>query len=119
MEEILKRTTNGFISFCTKCHAYHVEFGNLFFTFTEDEFEHFCQYINSIDGEYYQELNKEMKNARKIFLRMPVKGFYCALYPDELKLFTISSRSIPKFCSPKAISSYTVSFAPDNWLKGF
>ncbi|WP_349946912.1 DUF6686 family protein, partial [Bacteroides cellulosilyticus] len=47
MEEILKRTTNGFISFCTKCHAYHVEFGNLFFTFTEDEFEHFCQYINS------------------------------------------------------------------------
>ena len=35
MEEILKRTTNGFISFCTKCHAYHVEFGNLFFTFTE------------------------------------------------------------------------------------
>ena len=49
MEEILKRTTNGFISFCTKCHAYHVEFG------------------------------------RKIFLRMPVKGFYCALYPDELK----------------------------------
>lgn len=26
-----------------------------------------------------------MKNARKIFLRMPVKGFYCALYPDELK----------------------------------
>ena len=85
MEEILKRTTNGFISFCTKCHAYHVEFGNLFFTFTEDEFEHFCQYINSIDGEYYQELNKDMKNARKIFLRMPVKGFYCALYPDELK----------------------------------
>ena len=71
MEEILKRTTNGFISFCTKCHAYHVE--------------HFCQYINSIDGEYYQELNKDMKNARKIFLRMPVKGFYCALYPDELK----------------------------------
>ena len=58
---------------------------DLFFTFTEDEFEHFCQYINSIDGEYYQELNKDMKNARKIFLRMPVKGFYCALYPDELK----------------------------------
>lgn len=74
-----------FYLLCTKCHAYHVEFGNLFFTFTEDEFEHFYQYINSIDGEYYQELNKNMKNARKIFLRMPVKGFYCALYPDELK----------------------------------
>ena len=82
MEEILKRTTNGFISFCTKCHAYHVEFGNLFFTFTEDEFEHFCQYINSIDGEYYQELNKDMKtrpqdispDAGKRLLLRPLSG---------------------------------------------
>ena len=78
MEEILKRTTNGFISFCTKCHAYHVEFGNLFFTFTEDEFEHFCQYINSIDGEYEQGHEERPQDispdAGKRLLLRPLSG---------------------------------------------
>lgn len=84
MDSILKQTSNGFISFCTKCNAYHLEFGNLFFKFTEDEFQHFCRYISSIDGEYYQNQNRELRNARKIFLRMPVQGFFCTLHPEEL-----------------------------------
>lgn len=84
MDSILKQTSNGFISFCRKCSTYQVEFGNLFFRFTEDEFHRFCQYISSIDGEYYQSMNQDMRNARKIFLRMPIEGFYCALYLEEL-----------------------------------
>ncbi|WP_018667335.1 DUF6686 family protein [Bacteroides gallinarum] len=84
MDSLLKQTTNGFISFCTECNTYHLEFGNLFFRFTEDEFRHFCRYINSIDGPYYQAQNRHIRNSRKIFLRMPVQGFYCALHPEEL-----------------------------------
>ncbi|ADV43819.1 DUF6686 family protein [Bacteroides helcogenes] len=85
MDSILKQTSNGFISFCSKCNAYNLEFGNLFFRFTEDEFQHFCRYISSIDGEYYQRMNQNMRNARKIFLRMPLQGFYCALHREELE----------------------------------
>lgn len=85
MDRIIKQTSNGFISFCPKCNAYSVEFGNLFFRFTEDEFQHFRRYIASIDGEHYQKMNRNLKNARKIFLRMPVKGFYCVLHQKELE----------------------------------
>ncbi|AVM53638.1 hypothetical protein JN06_02725 [Bacteroides zoogleoformans] len=84
MDSLLKRTANGFVSFCAKCNAYHLEFGNLFFRFTDDEFRHFYRYISSIDGEYYQDLNRNMRNVRKIFLRMPIQGFYCALHLEEL-----------------------------------
>lgn len=84
MDSVLKQTSHGFISFCTQCNAYHLEFGNLFFRFTEDEFQHFCRYISSIDGEYYQHQNRDMRNTRKILLRTPMQGFYCALYPKEL-----------------------------------
>lgn len=84
MDNLLKQTANGFVSFCAKCNAYHLEFGNLFFRFTDDEFRHFRRYIYSIDGEYYKNLNRDMRNARKIFLRMPIQGFYCALHPEEL-----------------------------------
>ena len=38
------------ISYCDHCKVYHLEFGNLFFRFTEDGFLHFRNYVVGING---------------------------------------------------------------------
>lgn len=76
---------NGSLSFCPNCNAYHPEFGNLFFRFTEEEMTEFRKYILSIDGAKYKAINHDIPNRRKIFLRMPIHGFYCTLDSPELK----------------------------------
>ncbi len=81
----LNTTINGSLSFCPNCKAYHLEFGNLFFRFTEEEMTEFRKYILSIDGPKYEAINRDIPNRRKIFLRMPIHGFYCTLNTPELK----------------------------------
>lgn len=81
----LNITHNGSLSFCPTCKAYHLEFGNLFFRFTEEEMTEFRHYISLIDGPKYEVINQDIPNRRKIFLRMPINGFYCALHAAELK----------------------------------
>ena len=82
--EVINRTANGILVHCAKCHSYHLEFGNLFFQFTEEEFESFKDYLDNINGEDYELLNQKTFNNRKIFLRLPIQCIYCALYLNEL-----------------------------------
>ena len=41
--KILNTTPNGLLLFCPNCKAYHLEFGNLFFRFSEEEMKEFMQ----------------------------------------------------------------------------
>lgn len=83
--KILNTTPNGLLLFCPNCKAYHLEFGNLFFRFSEEEMKEFRKYISAIDGPKYEAMNHEMPNRRKIFLRMPINGFHCTVNNTELK----------------------------------
>ncbi len=82
--DIIKTSPNGQLSYCDRCKIYQLEFGNLFFRFTTEEFLYFKNYIRKTDGSYYEEMNKDIPNNRKIFLRMPINGFYCCLHNEEL-----------------------------------
>ena len=48
--ELINKTRSGMISYCDHCKVYHLEFGNLFFRFTEDGFLHFRNYVVGING---------------------------------------------------------------------
>lgn len=82
--EVINRTTNGMLAYCAKCHSYHLEFGNFFFQFTEEELDGFKDYLDKVNGEYYEQLNRDTPNNRKIFLRLPVRCVYVTLYLSEL-----------------------------------
>lgn len=79
-----KKTRNGKLTFCTKCNLNHLEFGNLYFSFTEEELHVFKEYVNSIDGEYFNAMNQNNSNNRKILLPTKLKGIQFALHLEEL-----------------------------------
>ena len=82
--DIIRTSPNGQLSYCGNCKIYLLEFGNLFFRFTTEEFLYFKNYIRKTDGLYYESINKNLPNIRKIFLRMPVNSFFCCLHSEEL-----------------------------------
>ena len=51
--DIIKTSPNGQLSYCDRCKIYQLEFGNLFFRFTTEEFLYFKNYIRKTDGSYY------------------------------------------------------------------
>ena len=55
------------ISYCDHCKVYHLEFGNLFFRFTEDGFLHFRNYVVGINGTEAARMNHGLMSNRKIF----------------------------------------------------
>ncbi len=86
--DIISKTHSGTVGYCERCRMYQVEFGNLLFRFSENGFEHFRNYVVSIDGERWEYKNRHMSATRKIFLRLPVENIYfciCAAELDELK----------------------------------
>ena len=83
------------------------------------------------------EVGSSSTSTSGLIARIPAKAALCICPPERsnglrsryaamskssitsLTRLTISSFGTPKFCSPKAISSNTVSFAPESWLNGF
>lgn len=84
---ILNKTRNGSLSYCTSCKAYHIEFGNLMFNFTESELQLFTNYINGIDGDYFNRLNEHVSTRRRIILPTKLKGISFAMHLEELNEF--------------------------------
>ncbi len=80
----LNSTPNGNLVFCTNCNKYHLEFGNLYFNFSASELKIFTEYINSIDGEYFDMLNQQAHSNRKILLPTKLKGTHFVLHLHEL-----------------------------------
>ena len=81
---IINETSNGKLVFCTNCNLYHLEFGNLYFNFNESELQIFRKYVNSIDGDYYNRINKHSTSKRKIKLPTKLKEIYFFIYLEEL-----------------------------------
>lgn len=81
---LINKTLNGKLVFCKNCNLYHLEFGNLYFNFNEDELQIFRKYLNSIDGDYYHNINQHSTNKRKIMLPTKLKGIHFAMHLEEL-----------------------------------
>ena len=73
------------ISYCDHCKVYHLEFGNLFFRFTEDGFLHFRNYVVGISGTEAARMNHGLMSNRKIFLRLSSENVYFCLTNAELQ----------------------------------
>ncbi|MCS2958516.1 hypothetical protein NXX53_18735 [Bacteroides salyersiae] len=83
--ELINKTRSGMISYCDHCKVYHLEFGNLFFRFTEDGFLHFRNYVVGINGTEAARMNHGLMSNRKIFLRLSSENVYFCLTNAELQ----------------------------------
>lgn len=72
MIQIINKTANGLVFRCSQCHKIHIEFNNLNFNFSENEYKRFTEYIHQLDGEYWAEMNAGSPYRRKI--RIPIAG---------------------------------------------
>ncbi|MFV0565920.1 MAG: DUF6686 family protein [Flavobacteriaceae bacterium] len=64
--KILAKSNRGELSICLSCNIYHLEFNNLYFEFSTEEFVHFKTYILSVDCMYWECAYAETCFKRKI-----------------------------------------------------
>ena len=82
---ILNRTNNGLLFYCTHSLLYNISFNNLTFNFDCSEFHRFRMYLHSIDGQYWE---KEYENSiyeKKIPIPTMQRNFIILLNPIELE----------------------------------
>ncbi len=82
--QLINRTTNGKVFKCSKCTNIHLEYKNLSFNFTKDEYVKFKNYFLTIDGEYWENLNKNSFYDRKIMIPIGHKNFMISMNSVEV-----------------------------------
>lgn len=68
---IISQTQNGKLFTCDYCGKIHLEYNNLFFSFTGEEFERFKEFFSYLDGTYWEEQNEHSPCTRKI--KVPIE----------------------------------------------
>lgn len=88
-KKTLSTTAHGKVIKCLSCKSYHIEFNNLLFTFSKDEFLHFRTYFLALDANYWEAKNTNSVYRRKIMIPVGHKNI-TALFNlaeiEELKL---------------------------------
>ena len=87
LNTIINRTQNGQVFRCGKCKAIHIEYKNLNFNFTDRQFSEFAGYINSLDGEKWEEINQNSQFKRRIIIPTGNQIFRVLFTNKELKEF--------------------------------
>ncbi len=83
MVNVISKTKNGKIFKCDKCNSIHLEFKNLNFNFSEEQFDTFADYIVALNGFEWEKKNKESYFNRKIFIAVN-SSFNVVLHNYEL-----------------------------------
>ena len=60
-KDFINKTQNGQVFKCDKCNLIHIEYKNLNFNFTIKQFDDFADYLSKLDGEEWEEKNKNSK----------------------------------------------------------
>ncbi len=81
--KLVNKTPNGQIAFCPDREVFHLEFGNMFMTFTPRELQSFQQYVCNVDCQYYLHRNKDTFNNRKLLLEVGCNRVKFCLYVNE------------------------------------
>jgi len=84
-KDFINKTQNGQIFKCDKCKAIHIEYKNLNFNFSVEQFDHFADYLTKLDGKYWENKNKNSQFKRKIIIPIGYNSFKVLLTRDELE----------------------------------
>ena len=84
-QDFINKTQNGQIFKCDKCNAIHIEYKNLNFNLSDEQFEHFSEYITKLDGKKWEEKNKNTLFKRKIIIPIGHQSFRVLLNIKELE----------------------------------
>ncbi len=108
MLEIINKNENGVVFRCKKCQKVHLEFNNFNLNFSAKEYEQFSHYIQEIDGEYWELVNKHSPLRRKICIPIRDDSTCIVLNKDELKqLQQLLSTNLETPITEKLINRFT------------
>lgn len=85
MDHIINQTQHGKVFKCNSCKKIHIEFNNLNFNFTHEEYEHFANYFLKLNGDYWEKLNTDSMYRRKILVPLDHKNLNLLLNKSELE----------------------------------
>ena len=80
----INKTQNGQIFKCNMCDKIHVEYKNLCFNLTIKQFDNFADYMSKLDGDKWENSNKNLQYKRKIIIPIGLKSFQIILNKEEL-----------------------------------
>ena len=82
---LINKTINGQIFKCDSCEAIHIEYKNLCFNFSIQQFDDFADYISKLDGGKWENKNKNTPYKRKIIISIGHKSVNILLNNEELQ----------------------------------
>lgn len=83
---MIQHNTTGQIFVCNQCRKIHLEFGNFTCDFTsETKLNDFLSYLEHIDGQHYEKLNRSSGYRRKIMVPIPDTGIKMLFTSNELE----------------------------------
>ena len=62
----ISKVNSGELSICDNCNVYHLEFNNIYFEFTTEQYKQFKSYLLAIEEEYWENKYASAKVKRKI-----------------------------------------------------
>lgn len=84
MARIINKTQHGIVFKCPCCDKIHIEFNNINLNFTEKQHREFSEYINNLDGAYWEKTNQYSVFRRKI--RIPMDASHVCLMKNNDEL---------------------------------
>ena len=97
-KNFINKTQNGQVFKCDKCNLIHIEYKNLNFNFSVEQFDHFAEYLTKIDGKFWENKNKTSQFKRKIIIPIGHQSFRVLLSKEELdelkQLFFIKEKPL-------------------------
>ena len=82
---VINQTPSGKIFKCFKCDKIHIEFKNLYFTFSDEEYESFKEYFLNFNGEYWHNIRKNSACRRKIVIPVGHKNLTTLFHLEEIR----------------------------------
>ena len=105
---LINKTINGQIFKCDSCEAIHIEYKNLSFNFSVQQFDNFADYLSKLDGKKWEEKNKNSSYKRKIIIPIGHKSFNVLLNNEELQELNSLFNQIGKHIKPIKITERIV-----------
>ena len=89
MKGLINRTRNGQVFMCSTCKKIHIEFKNLNFNFTEEQYDEFSAYIQDLNGSVWERHNSHSHFHRKIII--PINHDCFRVLLDQTELIELKS----------------------------
>ncbi|PID92424.1 MAG: hypothetical protein CSA96_03200 [Bacteroidetes bacterium] len=82
---ILAKSRSGKIFRCLTCNRIHIEFNNLYFTFTNEQFNSFRDYFLELDIAELERQCLKTPCMRKIMIPFQSFGFHALFHASEIR----------------------------------